>query len=241
LEFYKNYFHTIYIFSPTVLSDDKWVWVKKQPLLAENKRLKKFLKKDRQKEQNANPIVKPPPETPIAPEQEEEFSPFIPTENFIPEVDLDDIKQLMDDQMKMIRYLKKKGESRHLANRVLFIFDDVVGSDLFNPSKSNPFRTFNSNHRHYSFSAIIISQFYREIQKLVRVNFSCMIFYEISNEKELDVIFDENPVGLNRKEWQEVYEHCVEGDYNFMFINYCKPKRLRIAKNFDNYVVIKKE
>lgn len=224
-----------------MLSDDKWTYIKKLPLLAENKRLKKFLKKDQKKQQDANPIVKDPPETPIVPEQEEEFSPYIPEENFISEVDLEDIRGLMDSQMQMIRYLKKKGQSKHLANRVLFIFDDVVGSDLFNPSKSNPFRTFNSNLRHYSFSAILISQFYREVQKLVRVNFSAIILYEISNEKELEVVFEENPMGLNRKEWQEVYEHCVDGDYNFMFLNYMKPKRLRIAKNFDSYVVIKKE
>ena len=26
LHFYKNYFHTILVFSPTILSDEKWDW-----------------------------------------------------------------------------------------------------------------------------------------------------------------------------------------------------------------------
>lgn len=239
LEFYKGYFHNIYVFSPTVLSDEKWDYIKRLPLLVENKRLKKFLKELKKKKKDANPIVKEPEEKPIVPEFEEEFDPRISEENFIAEFNIEDIRDMMTSQMQMVRLLKKHGQSKHLANRVLFVFDDMVGSELFAPSKSNPFRTFNSNHRHYSFSCLLVSQFYREIQKLVRVNLSALALFEIANEKELEVIYEENPVGLTKNEWMNVYKHCVEEDYSFMFINYQKPKRLRISKKFDNYIVLK--
>jgi hypothetical protein len=205
----------------------------------ENKRLKKFLKELKKKKQDANPIVKEPEEKPIVPEFEEEFDPHIPEENFVAEFDIEDIRDMMKSQMQMVSFLKKNKQSKHLANRILFIFDDMVGSELFNQSKSNPFRTFNSNHRHYSFSCLLVSQFYKEIQKLVRVNLSALALFEIANEEEVEVIYKENPVGLKRKEWDEVYRYCVEEDYSFMFINYQKPKRLRISKKFDNYIVLK--
>ena len=239
LEFYKGYFHNIYVFSPTVLSDEKWDYIKKLPLLVENKSLKKFLKEIKKKKESENKIVQTPPEVPIVPEFEEEFDPHIPEDCFIADFNIEDIRDMMDSQMKMVRFLKKHKQSKHLANRVLFVFDDMVGSELFAPSKSNPFRTFNSNHRHYSFSCLLVSQFYREIQKLVRVNFSALILFEIPNEKELEVIYEENPVGLTRKEWDAVYHHCVDEDYSFMFINFQKPKRLRISKKFDSYVILK--
>lgn len=245
LDFYRGYFHNIYIFSPTVLSDEKfvrlsrWDWLKRQPLLVENKPLKKFLKEFKKKKQDANPIVKEPEEKPIVPEFEEEFDPHIPTENFIAEFDIEDIRDMMRSQMKMVEFLKKHKQSKHMANRVLFVFDDMIGSELFAPTKTNPFRSFNTNHRHYSFSCLLVTQFYREMQKLVRVNLSALVLFEIANEKELEVIYEENPVGLTRNEWMNVYQHCVEEDYSFMFINYQKPKRLRISKNFDNYIVLK--
>ena len=45
LKFYKGYFHSILVFSPTVASDEKWDYVKGLPLLAENLPLKKWLLK----------------------------------------------------------------------------------------------------------------------------------------------------------------------------------------------------
>ena len=35
LKFYKGYFNTILVFSPTIDSDEKWDWVKEQDLLVE--------------------------------------------------------------------------------------------------------------------------------------------------------------------------------------------------------------
>jgi len=37
---------------------------------------------------------------------------------------------------------------------------------------------------------------------------------------------------MKRNAWMEMYEHAVDGDHDFLFINYQKPKRLRAMKNF---------
>jgi len=65
-----------------------------------------------------------------------------------------------------------------------------------------------------------------------------LIIFEIPNEKEIEVIQEENPMYLKKNEWMELYEHAVEGDHDFLFINYQKPKRLRMMKNFTNVLFV---
>jgi hypothetical protein len=177
--YYKNYFHTIVIFSPTVKNDDKWEYVKKQSLLAENKKLKKFfkdLKKDKPE------FVANKPSAPIEKmegsvvtghvEKKDKFDPKIPECCFIEEYTEGDLQEILGEQQKMIDLLSSHGKSKHLANRMLLIFDDLVGSGLFNSSRQNPFKKLNTNHRHYSCSILEVSQAYKEIPKTVRTNFT---------------------------------------------------------------------
>jgi hypothetical protein len=65
-----------------------------------------------------------------------------------------------------------------------------------------------------------------------------LIIFEIPNEKEIEVIYEENPMYLKKNEWMELYEHAVAGDHDFLFINYQKPKRLRMMKNFTNVLFV---
>jgi hypothetical protein len=234
LKFYKGYFHSILVFSPTVANDDKWEWVKKQKLLAENKPLKKWLA-NRTGEENT--VVE-------APKMEVDMPEFeggqIPEDCFFSEYDEETLRSVMDEQNKMITLLSQHGKSKHLANRLLIIFDDLVGSSLFSGKKNNPFKTLNANHRHYSASLLMVTQAYKEIPKTVRTQFSCLIVFEIPNDREVIVIYEENPMSLKQDQWYQVYNHAVDGDHNFMFINYQKPKRLRIMKNFSKVLFVDK-
>jgi hypothetical protein len=84
----------------------------------------------------------------------------------------------------------------------------------------------------------MVSQAYKEIPKTVRTNFSCLIVFEIPSEKEIEVIFEENSLYMKRDDWMEMYEHATEGDHDFLFINYQKPKRLRAMKNFEKILFV---
>lgn len=234
LKFYKNYFHNILVFSPTVASDEKWDWVKSQKLLADNKPLKKWLEN---MTSDDNPVVEGPKMEVDLPEYEDGY---IPEDCFYSEYNEETLSEIMEEQMKMVKLLKSKGKSKHLANRILIIFDDLVGSSLFSGKKDNPFKRLNTNHRHYSASLLMVSQAYKEIPKTVRTNFSCLIIFEIPNDREVEVIYEENPMYLKREQWYEVYEYAVDGDHNFMFLNYQKPKRLRIMKNFEKVLFVDK-
>lgn len=84
----------------------------------------------------------------------------------------------------------------------------------------------------------MVSQAFKELPKTVRTNFSCLIIFEIPSDKELEVIQEENPMYLKKTQWMELYEHAVEGDHDFLFINYQKPKRLRMMKNFTHVLFV---
>lgn len=241
LNFYKNYYHTILIFSPTVASDEKWDWVKNQRLLIENKPLQQWIKSLQKKEDDPHKVVQNRPvdtQLDYMAKPDPDFDGRIPEENFYSEYDEETLANIMDEQMSIVKLLKKHNKTKHLANRILIVFDDLVGSSLFSGRKDNPFKRLNTNHRHYSISMLMVTQAYKEIPKTVRTQFSCVIVFEIANEKELEVIFEENPMNLKHDDWMELYQYATQGDHDFMFINYQKPKRLRIMKNFQQILFI---
>jgi len=250
LDFYKGYYNSVIVFSPTVKNDEKWDWVKRQKLLSPNKRLDNIIRTIIHKKQNKaeqEGIVDrthqyEKDDEDLALEKyltPDEFDGTISESFFIEDYNEDTLQQVMDQQKELIHLLKEYGYTKHYANRVLIIFDDLVGSALFSSKRRSPFKMLAANQRHLSFSVIMVSQAYKEIPKTVRTQFSCLIIFEIPNESEIDVIYKENPVGYNQKDWMEMYEYAVDGEYNFMFINYMKPKKLRIMKNFREYLFIK--
>ncbi|MEG3883812.1 ATPase/DNA packaging protein [Microcoleus sp. herbarium19] len=245
LDFYKGYFHTILVFSPTVNNDDKWDWIKNQKLISQNKPLIKWVKSLENKN-DPYTIVQPLPasheiEQLVKDTDPDEFDGKIPEECFRTDYDESNLVAIMEEQNAIITLLKKHGKPKHLANRILIVFDDMVGSTLFSSKKESPFKRLNTNHRHYSTSILMVSQGYMEIPKTVRTQYSCLIAFEISNEREVQMIFEEHPMNFKKEMWWEMYHHCTEGDHDFMFINYQKPKRLRIMKNFLQYVFNKNE
>lgn len=218
-------------------------------MLAENRALKKWIEKQGEKS-NSNEVVSPPPvsqELQDLVESHQETDGYIPEECFLSDYDESTLSEIMAQQMALVKVLKKNGRSKHLANRILIIFDDLVGSNLFSGKKNNPFKMLNTNHRHYSTSILMVSQAYKEIPKTVffydsfkvRTQFSCVIVFEIANEREVDSIYEENPMNLKRPQWDEMYLHATEGDHDFLFLNYQKPKRLRMMKNFQNVLFYK--
>lgn len=245
LDFYRGYFNTIYVFSPTINSDEKWDWIKTKKLLVENTRLKDWIKKLKKKKEQKNVVVRPiNPASEIEqfiPDKGKDFDGKIPEENYFHEYNEAVLVQIIQEQKALVDLLKENGGTKHLAHRILIVLDDMVGSELFSNKRDNFFKMLNANHRHASLSMIMVTQAYNEIPRTVRTQFSSVILFEIPNEKEVEVVYKEQPVGMKIKDWMEVYEYCTAEDYSFMFINYQKPKRLRIMKKFEQYVFVEKE
>ena len=250
LDFYRGYYHRIVVFSPTVKNDEKWEWVKRQKLLSQNNKLDSAIKDivSKKRAKNEQGVVDRTHQDNDDPEismlesyrTPKDFDGTVAECCFLSEYREDTLQQLMDEQNSLIAMLKRNGFSKHYAHRCLLIFDDLVGSSLFSNKARSPFKILAANQRHLSFSTMMVTQAYKEIPKTIRTQFSCLILFEIPNDREVRVIYEENPMNYKHDDWMEMYNHAVEGPHNFMFINYMQPKQLRVMKNFDEYLFIEK-
>ena len=93
--------------------------------------------------------------------EKEVFDGLIPEENFFHQYNEATLDTILARQKQIIDVLKKNDEPKYLADRILLIFDDLVGSALFSGARDNLFKGifffyfliiigFNTRHRHYS-------------------------------------------------------------------------------------------
>lgn len=170
--------------------------------------------------------------------KEKKFTGRLQKKDMFRDYDEDDLTKIMNETMDKIDKLRKKGWTKHKADRQLIIFDDLVGSTLFSAKRNNPFRRLNTTLRHYSTSVMMVSQGYKEVPKTARVNSTCVILFRIANEAEIKSIYEENSCGLNEEEWRRVYEYCTKDPFSFLLINYGKPEKERMWRNFDEMIPI---
>jgi hypothetical protein len=149
MEFYQGYFHKVCILSPTVKSDVKWKYAMKLPVLAENKPLKNWIKQLKQKKENDSVV------SPATIDQrlnglidDKKFEPQIPEECFFHGSEVvGAIRKLLDDNKDIVDLLDEEGQMKTLADRILLICDDQVGSDLFVGPLKKYFVGANTRHR----------------------------------------------------------------------------------------------
>lgn len=235
LEFYSGYFHQIFVLSPTIKSDVKWKYAMKLKCLAENKELKRWINYEKQKE-DRDKVVQPLPldkkfEALIS---DEPFKPEIPEKNFFHGNEVvKAVQRHLDDNKKIVDLLDEYGKLKTLADRILLICDDQVGSDLFVGPLKKYFVGANTRHRHHSASIIMVSQGYKEIPKTIRTGWTCLLIYKIGNMKELEVIYEEFQMDLSWPEWLNLYHEATRGKHDFMFLDMYGPDNMRMRKGFD--------
>jgi hypothetical protein len=242
LKYYAKYFHQIVVFSPTMKNDGKWSYAKTLNLRKENVELKKFIIDYlAKKKKEMNSAVVPDDVPPFLldalhgkkdDEEKRRFDPKLQDDCLYEEYTQEDLLKLIDEQQQMIDFLKEQGKPKHLADRVLFILDDLVGSDLYTRSTKDPFKIINTIHRHLSLSIIMVTQAYMEIPKTIRTNYTCLIVFEIANEQEKEAIRKEYQLGLSKQMWDKVYRICTSKKHGFLFFNKQRPPGKRIMECF---------
>jgi hypothetical protein len=64
------------------------------------------------------------------------------------------------------------------------------------------------------------------------------VVFEIGNEREVQVIYEEFAMGLKLDDWLEIYRYCTTNDHDFLFIDFQKKKRFRMMRNFEQYMIV---
>lgn len=150
------------------------------------------------------------------------------------EYDESTLDTLMKNQDKVVNHLTKMGKEMTDADHLCFVFDDMVGSGLFNQKRNNAFKRLTVRRRHFCSSVIGVVQAYKEFPKTSRNNTNIYILFRIESDEELSAIYKDFPCGLKPHVWLSIYKYCTREPYHFMMINLqTSDSQHRIVKNFD--------
>lgn len=241
LNHYKGYFHRILVASPTVDNDEKWDVVKSTKyVVQENKKLKALLGDgiDPQTKKKIPKIVYGSGEPHTGVEHRQRFDGYVDDEDFVN--DLEDLMPIMAEQNDMIQHIRhnlhQDQKAKYISDRILIVMDDQAG--LFKGGNTrNPIVNFVLKHRHYNTSLIIVTQAYKAIPKTIRVNCNQLICFEISNQSELECIYEEHPCGLTEESWMKMFRYATRQPYAFLYVNDAFPKGHRCFVNFKEAIV----
>jgi hypothetical protein len=244
LNHYKGYFHKIIVCSPTVLNDPKWEVIKStKGILTENKALAKIIgepTEDDNKLKRVPRVVHKNDEQAMEHEKKksEKFDGKIPENCFI--TDMKDVPKLLQEQLDVTNMLHDKGfkeKAKFLIDRVLVIEDDQAG--LYQGgTTNNPQVNLTFKHRHFGASLIKVTQAYKAMPKSIRVNMDSLAAFEIPNQAELEVLYEEWPMYLPKDEWMQVFKYATQEPFSFIYMTTKKPKGQRIYKNFEYLIDI---
>ena len=138
------------------------------------------------------------------------------------------ISEILEEQVEDI-----EEEGKTEADDILMIFSDLAGHKTFADSKGIMNRLA-FNHRHYNVSIIIDTQSLRQINNAFRNNLSGIILFAgINNRLELKKIYEEFLGSFTQKEATALLNYTFDSPFNFLFINFQKPKGKRFHKNFN--------
>ena len=129
-------------------------------------------------------------------------------------------------------------EIRDSGEKVLFIMDDVVNDMKKEPRLEKLLCKVLMNRRHQcgaggSLSVWITTQVYNKVPAAVRKCASQLVLYETKNRMELDSLYNEVIVGINKSEWYQLCKYVWDKKFNFFFIDTTKPFNHMYHRNFN--------
>lgn len=126
--------------------------------------------------------------------------------------------------VKMIEGVQEEDIKKHgfeEAKKILLYFDDVVGDPIFMKSKAM-INAFIKN-RHYGFSDILCSQYFKAIPRRMRQQLACCIFFDCSDTEFETIAEDFLPPGVNKKVFIKTLQSHVSEKYSFITYNKQSP------------------
>lgn len=228
-DMYKNFFHEIHIWSPTIKLDRKWEKVTKylpdewvhdhfsdeefmdimgkiqRRIEGDDKNMEKQ-STEKQKALANNPVLIRPQKT---------------------------LKQMREDaKQSLTQYEKKLDEKKKLKpRRVLFVFDDSAAEKgLFTRNFASPAVKAAFTSRHYGVSLWVVSQAYKAINTCFRNNIFHWIIFNTPNEKEGDRMAQELNGPLSTYQFQKLLNDVTSEPFQFLYINFEANKKSDIFR-----------
>ena len=84
-----------------------------------------------------------------------------------------------------------------------------------------------------SLSVWVTTQVYNKVPAPVRKCASQLVMYETRNRMELDSLYNEVIVGLNKAEWYQLCKYVWDKKFQFLFLDTTRPFQKMYHKNFN--------
>lgn len=147
--------------------------------------------------------------------------------------DMDEAEEALKTIMK-VQKEKIDKDGYETAKNVLICFDDIVSNYQFMNSQT-VIDAFIKN-RHYKFSTILCSQYWRAIPRRIRMQSSCSIFFNCS-ETEMKVIAEDyEPPGVGSKKFIATLQDILSEPYQFIVIMCHSPWEEKFRKGLTEII-----
>jgi len=234
---YSGKFNRIIWFSPTAELDEKIQILKNVCIVKPNIELAKEIIR-RSKENKKQKILDDEglsssiiePYSNISVDKSTKLKPM-EENDFIEDMSFNDLIKIGNIQRKIIKKYTKE-----LADKILIVFDDLAGSNVWNKPLIQKY-FFNS--RHLNISAIITSQSFNKIHKAIRNQNTATILFETGNLNDIDNFYDENNVNIDKKTWIKIYKNIVKEPFGFLLVNHKNPVNYRLQNGFKHFIQVR--
>ena len=220
LHHFRQKFNKMYVVSASLHSDEqKMHHLLKSPMVIPNKKLEKAIYEYDLIGGQRKRVKLPPTKLDVQ-------------KNFKDTLDEGWFLDIIKDQEFTIKHFGKEK-----ADRILFVFDDLVQHDFF---RSKKFLDVSNRLRHTLCSLILISQTYLQIPRQIRLGLDSVILFHTANQRELRTIYEEQGAGLSFQDWMEKFETATaENENGFggaLHIDYSNTRKHRFSIAFKEFI-----
>ena len=213
---FRGYFHKIYIMSASIRLDTKWsTLMKKKRILARNPAIPS--------ESGRIDLFG------LAPRAYDQGR--IDPECMFREYRQDVLQGLIKEQEDDC---EKYGESN--MNRVLLIIDDGPALDVYNTKKDNLFNKLASYLRHVQISCFQVTQSYKMLPRVIRVNQSNILLFRTENAGELRKVWDEYNISSNFKGFLNLFNSLTDKRFSFIHYNDQNDPKHKLISCLTHYI-----
>jgi len=139
-------------------------------------------------------------------------------------IQISDPDELVMADTILLQISKEQAEvEKEDRKKILVVMDDMVGII----DKLPLLQQISTKFRHYSLNIILVSQSYRKIPSVIRNCLTCMIVFDLKNEKEFMKISDEFTGSIPNS--KKLIQQIVNKRYDFFYFNI---ERQQLYHNF---------
>ena len=126
------------------------------------------------------------------------------------------IASVIEDQRKIVTRLKAE-KTKHALPQLLLVCDDFADSPKV--VRGGILDSLFIRGRHMGISVLVLSQKYRLISPVVRVNCTALFVFRLRNNGDVQAIIEENSALADPKTIRALYDLATSQPYGFLFID----------------------